>query len=111
MFGKAAGAEVAPARLATLANNLHTLLARVQRIVAAIDECPEEPNSNAPLGSAPPKRSPRFSIAPAVRCSALMPAWPVSRHWKPVAPYFEEIVGRGAPNGDRERFVELSGAQ
>ena len=41
MLGKTAGPDATPARLAALANDLHTLLARVQRIVAAIDECPE----------------------------------------------------------------------
>jgi primosomal replication protein N'' len=41
MLGKMAGAEVTPARLAAFANDLHALLARVQRIVAAIDEYPE----------------------------------------------------------------------
>src|ERR1700722_3883342 len=32
---------MAPDRLASLARNLHALLARVQRIIAAIGECPE----------------------------------------------------------------------
>jgi len=41
MFGKVVVAEVAPAGLTLLANNLHVLLAKVQRIVATIDECPE----------------------------------------------------------------------
>jgi hypothetical protein len=41
MFGKVVVAEVAPAGLILLANNLHVLLARVQRIAATINECPE----------------------------------------------------------------------
>lgn len=41
MFGKAADRGIPPARLATLAKDLHTLLARVQGLVRAIDECPE----------------------------------------------------------------------
>jgi primosomal replication protein N'' len=40
MFGKMADAEMAPARLAALATNLHALLARVQRIVAVVREYP-----------------------------------------------------------------------
>jgi hypothetical protein len=41
LFGKVADAGVPPARLATLANDLHAVLARVQRLVETIDECPE----------------------------------------------------------------------
>jgi primosomal replication protein N'' len=41
MFGKVPESEVAPERLAALARNLRELLARVQHIVAAVDECPE----------------------------------------------------------------------
>lgn len=41
LFGKAADPGVIPESLAALANNIHNLLARVQGIVGAIDECSE----------------------------------------------------------------------
>jgi primosomal replication protein N'' len=41
MFGKVPDSDVAPERLAALASNLYELLARVQRIVAVVDECAE----------------------------------------------------------------------
>jgi primosomal replication protein N'' len=41
LFGKAADRGVLPARLAALAMDIHSLLARAQRLVEAIDECPE----------------------------------------------------------------------
>jgi primosomal replication protein N'' len=41
MLGRMASDEVTPARLIVLADDLHALLAKVQLLVAAIDECPE----------------------------------------------------------------------
>ena len=90
MLGRTTGPEVSPARLAALANDLHTLLARVQRIVAAIDECPEPVQLERAARVGTPEaitafldrvcRSLRRFDACMVSLSAL----------EPVAPYFQE---------------------
>ena len=41
LFGKAPDGGLPPARLSALAKDLHTILARIQRLVSLIDECPE----------------------------------------------------------------------
>ena len=41
LFGKVADRSAPPARMATLAKDIHNLFANVQRLVEAIDECPQ----------------------------------------------------------------------